>query len=280
MAKGTTEFIDTTTADYFLGEVWSQLTNDAREANLVFGKLFDRKLEPELRKGQKIHLGNITNLTATAKSANTAVTYETVTETGNDLTVDQYYYAAFAIEDIIKVQSMIDLLMKYTKKLGYAIALQEDDFAASFVDDFSNYVGTLASALDEDNILRADQYLNDANAPQNDRFIVISPAEKANFLKNERFTSKDYGPGNAVATGGLGEIYGYKVHVSTNVEGDNTAGHDNAVFQKEAVELVSQEVPKLVSFYDIDYLADKVVATTLYGGLEVREDHGVWAKGA
>ncbi len=274
-----TEFIDITTADVFLGEIWSKYATIAREANLVFGKLVNRQFEPELQKGQIIRIGNISNLSAFSKSANTAITYETVTETESTITVNQHYYAAFAVEDIIKKQSMQNLLERYSGKLGYALALQEDDTLARLVDSFSQTVGTLATALSDDNLLRADQYLNDANAPQSERYIVIAPAEKANFLKMEKVVNNMYGGTSSVKTGAIGELYGYQVFVSSNVEGDNTSGHDNGMFHREALAIVTQIQPSVYSQYDIDYLCDKVVAQELFGTTKVRDDHGVWMKG-
>ena len=282
MAKGVTEFIDTTTADVFLGEVWAKDCTVARETNLVFAGLVDRSLESQLTKGQIIRKQNITNLTATAKSANTALTYETATETEGTITVSSHYYAAFAVEDIIKIQAMQDLRMRYAGKLGYALALQEDDDLAALIDDgtITQTVGTLATGLSFDNLLRADQYLNDANVPMEDRYIVISPAEKANFLKMDEFTSKVYNTGTALVKGALGEMLGYKIHVTPNVDGDNTNGHDNVMFHKESIAMVSQMQPKVESARDIDYLCDKVAAQTLYGSAILRADHGVWMKGA
>ena len=280
MATGTEEFIDVTTADVFLDEIWSKMATISREANTVFARLVDRRLEPELTKGQIIHLGNISSLAAQSKTAGAAVTYETVTETASDLTVNQHYYAAFAVEDIIKVQASQPLLSRYTAKIGAALALQEDDSLAALVDAFSNTVGTLATDLTDDNIIRGDQYLNDANCPLDDRHIVVSPAQKAAFLKMDKFVHADYGRNNAIATGNIGNIYGYTVDVSTNVDGTNAAGHDNAMFHRESIAAVTQIQPKVMSAYDIDYLATKVVAQQLWGVLEIRDDHGCCMYGA
>lgn len=283
MAAGSTEFIDTTTADVFLGEIWAKDCTVAREQFIVFGGLVDRTLEPQLTKGQIVRKQQISNLAARSKSANTAITYETVTETEDTVTVNQHYYAAFAVEDIIKIQSMQDLRARYSSKLGYALALQEDDYLASFIDDgnVTQTVGTLATGLNYDNLLRADQYLNDANVPDDgDRYIIISPAEKANFLKMDEFTSKTYNSGTAIVKGALGEFLGYKIHVTPNVDGDNTNGHDNVMMHREYLAMVSQMQPKVESARDIDYLCDKVVSQTLYGASELRADHCVWMKGA
>ena len=45
MATGAAEFIDSTTADVFIPEVWSMISLVAREPNLVFANLVDRRHE-------------------------------------------------------------------------------------------------------------------------------------------------------------------------------------------------------------------------------------------
>jgi len=78
----------------------------------------------------------------------------------------------------------------------------------------------------------------------------------------------------------VASFYRMPAYVSTNTEGSNAAGHDNGMFQKEALALVVQMKPTAHSMYDIDYLVDKVAIEQLYGTREMRDDHGVWMKGA
>ena len=96
----------------------------------------------------------------------------------------------------------------------------------------------------------------------------------------DKFVHKDYGREGAVLTGNIGNIYGYSIDVSTNVDGTNAAGHDNAMFHRDALACVTQIQPKVMSDYDINYLASKVVAQQLWGVLEIRDDHGVCLFGA
>ena len=157
---------------------------------------------------------------------------------------------------------------------------------AGLVDDFSNSVGTQAVELTDDDILRARQYLDDADAPQDSRVMVVSPMQETGLLKLDRFVHNDYeavhGPGRET---GLEKAYvssfmGMPIYRSVNVEGANSTGHDNGMFQKEALALVMQIAPKTYHQFDIDYIVDKVVVEQLYGTQEMRDDHGVFMKGA
>ena len=178
------------------------------------------------------------------------------------------------------------MLHLYAGKMGYALAKNVDDTLAGLVDNFSNTVGTLAAENTYDNYLRAIQYLDDADAPADSRYFVISPAAEVGLLKMDTYINNDYsnihgsGRNTALEFAYATSLLGIPTYKSTNVEGTNSAGHDNGLFQKEALAMIMQMNPTMHSMYDIDYFADKVAIEQLYGVSEVRDDHGVWIKGA
>lgn len=289
MATGAAEFIDSTTADVFIPEVWSMISLVAREQNLVFANLVDRRHETGLKWGDTVHVPSIGNLAARTKTkaSNAVITYETITETNTDISVATWEYSAIACESIVRVQANRDLLKEYAGKMGYALALSIDDTLAGLPDNFSQTVGTLAVENTDDELLRARQYLNDANASFGERAVVISPAAETGFLKLDKYTRDDYSAIHGVGARETGlqqayvtSFYRMPVYVSTNVEGSNAAGHDNTMFQKEALALVVQMKPTAHHMYDIDYFVDKVAIEQLSGTREMRDDHGVWIKGA
>ena len=286
MAAGATEFIDNTTADVFIPEIWSPLAIVAREQQLVFAKLVDRKFEDGLSAGDTIHVPGVSDMAARTKSTNTAITYETVTESNTDITIGTHKYAAIAVESITKVQNNRDQLALYAGKLGYALGLDVDDTLAGLPDNFSQTVGTLAAENTYHDYLRAIQYLDDANAPAESRYFVISPAAEVGLMKADIYTNNDYsmlhgeGRNTAFEFAYVSSFLNIPVYKTTNVEGTNSAGHDNTLFQKESIALVMQMAPQMHSMFDIDYFADKVAIEQLYGTQEMRDDHGVWIKGA
>ena len=286
MAAGATEFIDNTTADVFIPEIWSPLAIVAREQQLVFAKLVDRRFEDGLSAGDTIHVPGVSDMAARTKSTNTAITYETVTESNTDITIGTHKYAAIAVESITKVQNNRDQLALYAGKLGYALGLDVDDTLAGLPDNFSQTVGTLAAENTYHDYLRAIQYLDDANAPAESRYFVISPAAEVGLMKADIYTNNDYsmlhgeGRNTALEFAYVSSFLNIPVYKTTNVEGTNSAGHDNTLFQKESIALVMQMAPQMHSMFDIDYFADKVAIEQLYGTQEMRDDHGVWIKGA
>lgn len=288
MATGAQTHIDTTTAAAYIPELWSRDAVIARESALVFAEHVNRRYETELTYGDTLHVPSISNLTVQTKSttAHAATVFEAVTESPTDITVGTWQYSAIALETATGKQTNKDLLAAYAPKQGYALAQAIDDVLAGLVDNFSQTVGTLTVENSFDDLLRADQYLNDADAPSGDRFIIISPAAKAGFMKLDQFTNGDYSKLNESINPGarsaaLGTWMGqYSVFMSTNVEGTNTAGHDNALFQREALALVLQMRATTHTQFDINFLATKVVIEQLHGSAEIRDDHGVFVCGA
>jgi hypothetical protein len=102
--------ITTTTAAVFLPTIWSVDTVRATEAALVFAGLVKRYDAMVKTRGQTIEIPNISNLVASAKTANTDVTNSAITETATVLNINKWYYAAFKIEDMVAVQSNYDLI--------------------------------------------------------------------------------------------------------------------------------------------------------------------------
>ncbi len=276
---GTTEFIDVTTADFYLEEKWSQICTIARMKNTVFGEYVDRQFEGELQRGQKLWIGEITHPTARAKSVNTAITYETVTETGTSITINTFYYTAIALEDVVKPMVAVSLLDKYVPGLSYGLSLQEDSDLAAMIDDgtITQTVGTLAVDVTYDNLIRADQYLNDANVPAESRFIIASPACKAGWLKLAHFVNKHYADRRTGLVGSW--LSQYPIYITTNTDGSNAAGHDNVMMHKEAIAHIVQLKPYVRSWWDMDYQCVKMSALTTYGSVIRRADHAVWVKG-
>ena len=79
MALGSAQMTVTTGAN-FIPEIWSQETQRATESVLQMAKLIKRFDRDVLRKGDTIHIPIVSNLSATAKSANTVLTLSAPTE--------------------------------------------------------------------------------------------------------------------------------------------------------------------------------------------------------
>ena len=291
MATGATEFIDSTTHDVFIPERWSGPAIVAREAALIMARGVDLRYTPALSGGGDIvNIGSVGNLTAQTKvkASNAATSYETITETNVQITVATWGYSAVAVESIVDVQSYEKAAKQYAPKQGFALALQSDDTLAGHPDDFTNATGSLAATSPYSDYLRAVQYLDDANAPQEDRWFGVAPAEVAGLLQMKEYVHNDYsmlhGSGPAMTSRERAYVTSFltiPVYKSTNVEGTNAAGHDNFLMHREAIAFILQQEPTMWGpFRDVDYFATKIAFEQIYGSAITRNDHGVFMRGA
>lgn len=268
--------------------ITSKQVIEVREANLGFEGTVSSKYYDEARVGTTIKWVNITNLnsgTARSKSEGNSgndITFDANTETAVTLTINQHQYQAFELEEFEESLSLIDQQMQYTKRAAYAVNLAVDASLAALVDNFSQTVGTLAVDATDDDVRRAVQYLDDANAPQDGRFFAMSPATKNSMLSIDRYASSDFNRGGAanIVSGEFGNIYGLRTWMSTNVEGTNAAGHDNGIYQRDAIALGMRMQPRTRVFDDIANLSTQVAISAIWGVIETRDDHGVWVKAA
>lgn len=285
MATGASEFVDKTIADgIFSPDKWAKEVLRATEANLVFARNVNRAFEDAADVGKTVKVASIGNLAARSKTENTAITYETVAETATTITLNVWDYAAVGIEDIVKVQSQVEVQSEYQEKIGYALAKDLDTNLAALVAGFSQTQGTLGTLFTDDHVRRAVQYLDDADAPEDNRVLIMSPAEKNDKLALDRWSNSLYRggtPGQQVSRGQIGqEIYGLTPYVTTNTKAQAGGQADNAVMHKEALALVVQREPRMHIFYDIDFFTWKIASEIIFGSAEMRDAFGVWLKGA
>ena len=294
---------DTTRVSDTIPQMYSHMTADYREANFVYVNLFDRKYESDLSEGDRVFIHGVNafqDTQDTATLAANAMTSAAGTGSGGTLGFDEaslkarisliadtHIYQAFELEYEADLFSNIGLMEKLTKASGYAVAHRIDDDAAGLIDDFSSStaVGTFAVGLTESDIKRGVQYLNDAFAPEDSRVFVFSPAEQMNLFGIERFVNAQYSAsmGNVNVDskykGYVTNILGLDWYMSLNVEGTNSAGHDNGMWQKEACATLIVEESRPVSHYEISTDTTRYAVHAIYGFVEVRDDHGVWMKG-
>jgi|TARA_R110000824_G_scaffold10817_6_gene47365 hypothetical protein len=271
MAQITGNTSTVTTGAVHIPEIWSADTIDAVEANLGIGGLITRRWEKEMKMGDIFRVGYISNLTASTKAAGTDVSLQAVTESEETVTVGTHNYVAVGVEDILKVQSKRDLRQKYTARMGYALGSASDVLIAAFAASFDNTVGTLGVPVTYDNLVSCDQNLNEANAPEEDRFVYISAATKADLLKMDELKNADYvgAPGSAVRRASIGsEIMGANVFMSTLVHSPGSNQSNNWFGQKSGAALIVQAT-KTRSDFILLADTDAVVATQIQGQTEV-----------
>lgn len=279
--------ITTTTAAVFLPTIWSIETLRATENALVAAGLVKRYDSLVKSRGQAIQIPNISNLTVTAKAANTDVTTQAITETSTTLTINKWYESSFGIEDMAAVQSNYDLRSEYSQKAGYAIAKQVDtDVLGLYTGLTTTDVGTYGTDISDSTIVSAILTLNLNDMPLENRAMIIHPSQMAAIMRIDKFVKADYlgeynqptpvkrGPNSRYM---WGQIYGVPVYYTNNVPanaGTPTQYH-NLLIHKEAFALALQQAPRLQAAYWLPSLAWRVVVDVIYGVTALRTTGGV-----
>ena len=264
--------VTTTTAANFIPEMWSDALLDYAERMFRIRNQVSDFSGMLAGGGDTLHIPKVTEETAAAKAADTAVTYSANTDGKIDLSVDQHHYEAKRIEDIVKVQESADLFNMYARSMGYAIAKKVENYLAVDVVQIATGNDT---ALSTDNQLTAALLrsglvkLLDAGHDYTDgnSWLYASPEVYSYLLGLDEFVHFDKrGDEAGQVSGKVGDVYGMPVHVSTDWDDDGGTGDETAsIFKREAIYFAMQMSPRVQSSYDIDYLATSVVADVLFG---------------
>jgi len=243
---------------------------------------YDRDIQSA---GQTVEIPQLSNLTANLKVANTQVTLNAPTETKKTITINQYYECSVLIEDIVDWQAAYDLAALYTEKAGYAIAEKMDNYVAVTMTAAGTYtIGQYGAVLNDQVILAANRYLDDAKAPGGNRSFAVSPQGKQEMLNIDKYIRYDAigvgGTQNSIMNGQIGEIYGVKVFMSQNlvVTAATPTQNNHLFFHKDGMGLAVQKNVKLESQRKTEYLGTLYVSQALWGGVVTRADHIVTIK--
>lgn len=258
-----------------------------REANLNFEACVSSTYRDEAKVGTTIRWSNWTapnsGVARTKAEGNSGndITFDVETETAVTLTINQHMYSAWELEEFEESLSIVDLESKLNSSAAYVLNVSIDDTLAALVDDFSQAEGTLAMPFGDTEIRRSIQYLDDADAPKDGRHMGVSPAAKMTLLGIERYVSSDFNRGGAgnIISGAFGSIYGLTIFDSTNIEGSNAAGHDNGIWQRDAIAMGMRMKPRSRNFDDILNLSTQHAISAIWGVVETRDDHGVFLRG-
>jgi len=264
--------VTVTTGANFIPELWSSAILDYAERAFSLRDKVSDFSSMVAGGGDTLHIPKVTEETAAAKSADTAVTYSANTDGKIDLSIDQHHYEAKRIEDIVMVQESADLFNMYTRSMGYAIAKKVENYLA---------VSVIQAATGNDTALSTDNQLTaallrsglvkllDAGHDYTDgnTWLYASPEVYSYLLGLDEFVHFDKrGDEAGQVKGRVGDVYGMPVIVSNDWDDDGGTGDETAsIFKREAIYFAMQMQPRVQSSYDIDYLSTSVVADVLFG---------------
>lgn len=298
----------------FVPELWSDDTIVGYKQNLVVGNLVS-KINHNGQKGAVIHIPKPTRGTAAAKVEEAQVTLQAHSGSQVDVTINKHFEYSRLIEDLASVQALDSLRRFYTDDAGYALARQVDwslhllgtgfqggtqavtaalgadvvyaGGAAVIGGDgttaWATATGGNSSDLTDAGILAMIQTLDDADVPQDNRYMVIPPCQRIVLMAIDRYTEQafvgDVGGANTIRNGKIGEIYGIEVFVSTNcptvADSADSLNRACMLFHRDALVFAEQMGVRSQTQYKQEYLADLMTSDTIYGAEELRNDAGI-----
>lgn len=275
--------VTTSTAAAFIPDLWADAIKAYAERAFRIKPLVRDYSSLVAGSGDSIKIPKVSEETAAAKSADTAVTYSAQTDGSTTISLNQHFYEAKRIEDIASAQSQADLFSAYAESMGYALSKKVENYLA--VDVIQSATGNDVS-LSADNTITAAELrsglvkLWDAgvDTTSGNVYMMASPEAYKSLLGLEEFSSAlRRGDGqNPVVSGALGMVYGIPVFVSTDWDDDGGTGNETAsLFTRESIAFASQIEPRVQAAYDIDHLANSVVADTLFGASLVHDNQVV-----
>jgi len=290
---GNSNHVTPTNVDAFVPEIWSDEIAAAYKSNLVIANLV-KKMNHVGKKGDTLHIPKPVRGSATAKAENTQVNLIVGADTDFTVSIDKHYEYSRLIEDITDVQALPSLRSFYTEDAGYALARQIDSDLGALGSSLSGryYMdsSTNLTAYAADTVVAADvftdvgfrtaiQLLDDADVPMDNRFMVVPPSVKKDILGIDRFNSSDFVNGRPVENGLIGEIYGVKIYVSTNLPEVESAAQNSAngrvvggiLGHRDAFILAEQMGVRVQTQYKQEFLGDLMTADTIYGVAELRD---------
>jgi len=268
----------TTTDQHFIPEIWSEGIYKFFERKSVFRGLIDdySAVFSGAGFGDVLHVPEISLISASDKGAGADVTYDATATTETQLTVNKHKYVAKLFDDVVEIQSNVDMVAKYTQMMGEALARQVDADIWGELDGLNS-----SQALSADDTLTAAVFeaalasLGENDIPYMDGecAMVVNPTLFADILNPsagiaQYFIRNDaVGEGNrGLRSGMVGSLYGIDVYMSNTVSTGGTASTiPGAIFHKSAAAIAVQQEVRVQSEYSIDALGTKVVADLLYG---------------
>lgn len=268
--------------DVFMPEIWEGAINNFYRAKLVAGNFFWDLSAAVSGGGDIVNIPNITEMTANTKTNGAEVTLNSPTETSISLDVDTWKEVSFLIEDFEarQVAAVYDLQEVYAKNAGYTAAKALDTALIALASGFSQTIGSSTQTIADSNIRRAIQYLDDADAPQEDRAFFFAPSTMwGDIMAIDKFVlANESGGRGPVTSGPVGMLYGYTVYVTTQIP--TTLGSVMNFFaHKDALVWAGSKV-RVQSDYQQQRLGTLVTADIMFGVLENRDTSGVLIKAA
>lgn len=264
--------------DTYVPSLWAPALLSPLYKAFVFGSVVNRDYEGMITQmGDSVRINEIGEVTISDYSKYGALTWQELTTAQKTLLIDQAKSFSFAIDDVDAVQAAgKDAMSKAMTDAGQRIADTIDQHIAGLYTDagitLTATTATTTNALSW--VADAAEALNEANASTSGRFLIIPPKIHTKLLLtvsggvDTTAVPKDFGNG-LIANGYVGNIYGFNILLSNNVQTSATNVYQPMFMTREAISFAGQ-LTKLKAVEREDYFDEGMKGLYVYGSKVVR----------
>lgn len=265
----------------FIPEIWSAMMLESLKKELVYAgpSVVNRDYEGDIaNQGDTVRIRSISRPTiATYTKGSTTITPEQLTDAQRSLVIDQAKYFAFEVDDIDAAQTPGGELEAGLVEAVYGLRDVADQYVAALYTGAAtaNQIGTVSvttGALAYTQLRRLKVKLDEANVPQQGRYVVVPPWYHGLLLEEDKFVRVDAsGTDTGLRNGLVGRALGFDVLMSNNaplVTGDDyavMAGYPKAI-------AFAEQINKVEAYRPESAFGDALKGLHVYGAKLVRPD--------
>ena len=265
----------------FVPEIWSQLTVDDVEKQLVAWDATDKSWQSDLAIGDTVNIGVINHVTATEVVVGTkAASLDIATGTKLQLVMNQWFEAPIDVDYMTIRQSQIDWSAKARAEAAYAIRIKVDATVTALYSSLYDSLGVLGvdgTEVSDELLIDLKEILDEADVPMDsDRFLIVDPSVISDMLKYDKFVAAQYVNIGPVSNGQIGAghpIYGAAIRVTNNLSAATTGAYAAMIHRKAIASALQIETPWTKEFEELHQRRYQHEA--LWGNKEVRDTFGI-----
>ncbi len=267
----------------FIPTVWAARLLTALEESLVYGQagVVSRAYEGDIREaGGSVKIASIGDVSVDDYDKNTDIDDpEPLTDSDQTLAIDQSKYFNFFVDSIDRAQQNVNVLDEAMRRSAFRLREVADTYLASLMDSgvaADNKIGSTVTPVvptkDDayEYLVDLSVMLDEANAPADNRFVIVPAWFHGLLLKDERFVQAGTIRSDVrLANGQVGEAAGFRILKSNNVP--NTTGEKYKIIAgHESATAYVEQILDVQTFKPEKRFGDAVKGLHVYGAKVVR----------
>lgn len=233
---------------------------------LVFGNLFEDMSAKIATEGKTINL--LSHGVITVKDYAGNIVSEEGTDFEQPVHIDKKKYFSVKVDDVDAAQATGELITMFGNSGAYELAATVDTTIAGLAKKAEKVV--VAGANIAHSILDLAVALDEANVPTSGRWLVISPAVRAELIKAIPTISVGENTFGVAQSNYVGTWGGFEIYVSNNVAKEAITGAHLCMAGVRQSGMVALQIEKVRAMVLENQFGEKVEGLTVFG-CDVRE---------